>query len=210
MVEVLGVKREILFNNNYFQGFLPIAKKDFSNLIKSNFEFRVRNQELESDSSFKQMICYIFIVNPKEKKVFAYVRDKKLKEDGEYREARLHEKWSLGIGGHMEKSDMDGDFIENSIKRELTEEVIMEKYPQCKITGFINEDIDDVNKVHFGIACIAETLDEVKQNLEDEVREGRFYSVEEIEEIMNNESKSFEGWSEISWSFIKKYLENLK
>ena len=87
MGQILIVKRKILFENQEFQGFCPIIYKDFSLTIKSNYEYKERTKELENNPLFKQVIPYVWIVNPKTKKVFLYKRSVKGEEN------RLHNKY---------------------------------------------------------------------------------------------------------------------
>jgi predicted NUDIX family phosphoesterase len=72
-------------------------------------------------------------------------------------EKRLHDLWSLGIGGHINPVDQQNqqssfkDILVSGMERELGEELA--KRPKQDIAGFsgiISEDITDVGKVHFG------------------------------------------------------------
>ncbi len=202
--EALIVERNILFKEKYFQGFLPINEYDFISLILENVRYFSRGDELENNEGLQQIIPYVWIVNPKEKKVFAY---KRASGKRNYRETRLMNKISCGVGGHIDKEDSDNP-IESAMIRELKEEVIMKKYPNPKIIGFLNDDSDEVGKVHFGIIAIAETKSNVRKG-DNEMSEGKFYSVEELERIFNDNKINVEAWTRISWPFVKKYLKSL-
>lgn len=201
--EILVVRTENLFKNDSFQGFVSAEKADFMSRILSNFEYRERTEELEKNSSFKQPIPYIWLINPNTGKIFAYKRS----GNKAYKETRLYYKWSCGIGGHVDK-DTD-EFSENPIEeamiREMCEEIRMIDYPTPRIIGYLNDDSNDVGKVHFGILAIAETDENVEKGNE-ELEIGRFYSIEELEKIFSDEENEVEEWTRISWPFVKDYL----
>ena len=198
--EALVVKREILFKDRYFEGLLSIDEKDYTSIILKNFLYYERGDKLENDSSLKQIIPYVLIINPKTKKIFSYRRA----NNQNYSERRLRNRWSFSLGGHIDRQD-SGNPILSGMIRELHEEVKMEKYPEPKIIGYLNDDSGDVEKVHFGVLALAETLEDVKKG-DDEMAEGRFMSVNEIEELLKNPDNEFDKWTLLSWPFVKEYL----
>ena len=202
--EALVVKRDVLFENKYFQGFLPFDEHDYISKVLENYEYHIRGDELENNSSLQQIIHYDWIVDKKEKKVFAYQRASGKKN---YSETRLMNKISCGIGGHIDKEDSSNP-IEKAMMRELMEEVVMKKYPKPKIVGFLNDDSDSVGKVHFGIVAVAETNGDVSKG-DNEMKTGRFYSIGELESIFSDTNYEVESWTRISWPFVKDYLERL-
>ncbi len=201
--EALVVQRDILFKDNYFQGFLPFERADFIKVVLSNYEYHKRGQDLENNPELQQIIPYVWIINPKTKQVFTYRRA----PDKNYTEKRLRNKLSCGIGGHIDKTDSENPII-NAMMRELREEVLMSKYPQPKIIGYLNEDISEVGKVHFGVVAIAETNEEVEKGSE-EIADGRFMSINELEALFSNPENDIESWTRLSWPFVKSYLKNL-
>jgi predicted NUDIX family phosphoesterase/thymidylate synthase ThyX len=200
--EILVVERGLLFDDKHFQGFLPISERDFSATISKNYQYKERNDELEADSNFKQIIPYVWIVNPLTKQVFFYKRA----VDSGYTEQRLKDKWSGGVGGHIDK-EKTSDPIFVSMMRELKEEVKMDEYPVPKIIGFLNDDSNDVGKVHFGAIAIAETTRSVEKGSQ-EMAHGQFYSLEEIEKIFSDPNNIIEDWTKISWPPVKEHLAN--
>lgn len=202
--EALVVKRDVLFKEKEFHGFLPSDNFDFIPLILDNFEYHARGEELENNSGLQQIIPYVWIVNPLERKVFAY---KRASGKQNYSETRLMNKISCGVGGHIDRED-SGNPIENAMMRELMEEVSMKEYPKPIILGYLNDDSDSVGKVHFGVVALAETIEDVAKG-DDEMTEGRFYSISELEEMFNDPSNEVESWTRISWPFVKDYLQKL-
>lgn len=199
--EVLVVKRKILFKEKAFQGFMEM-NDNFLDLIMDNCEYQLRTPDLEINPDFKQIIPYVVIVNPQTKQIFGYKRFKKMEG---LHEMRLHDKFSFGVGGHIDRNNDAEDVIEDAMMRELREEIQMEEYPSPNIIGFINDDGDDVGQVHFGMLAIAETLGEIKKTEGDEVRDERFYSIEEIDGMVNAGAQ-MDGWTRLSWPAVKDYL----
>lgn len=109
----------------------------------------LKRSEMEEDPSFKQIIPYALISY---KDSFYLFR----RTSGQT-EKRLHNKFSLGIGGHMNPnySLKSGEqYLTGELKRELYEEVnllngcLIEK---TEFIGFINDDTIPVGRVHIGL-----------------------------------------------------------
>lgn len=198
--EALVVKRDILFHSKYFEGFMDIAEFDYIPIILKNYSYHERGDRLENDFSLQQIIPYIIIINSKNKKLFAYRRA----PDKRYSEVRLRDKWSIGLGGHVERQDGKNP-LESGMMRELREEVSMNEYFKPKIIGFINDDKGDVEKVHFGVVALLDTTQDVKKG-DDEMTEGRFYSLNEFEALISNPKNELEEWSRIALPFVRRQL----
>lgn len=202
--EILVVKTNILFSqNNYFNGLSNVF--DFESSILKNYEWKIRTHELENNVKFKQPIAYVFIVNKKLNKVFSYQRSKK---SSEYSETKLFGKWTWGVGGHIDKVDgvQSNNPIISSMYREISEEAPCNILSIKKI-GYINDDSDDVGKVHFGILYIVETNNEKIIPKDKEVNNEKFRSIDELEKILQDKNFDVENWSKISFEFLKKELK---
>lgn len=201
--EILVVRREDLFQGAEFHGFCPIGIKNYLEIILKNFEYRERNNELENSPRIKQIIPYVWLINYKTKQIFLYKRS----TEGE--ENRLHNKYSGGIGGHIDKDTEQNSEnpIIDAMMRELKEELKMKNYPIPKFVGFLNDDFNSVGKVHFGIVAIGETEEDAFPAMH--MSHGKFYSVEEIEKLVARPENELESWSQFSWSFVKNYVKSL-
>ena len=127
-------------------------------LIKENSEvlkriiqyglFRKRS-ELEEDPSFKQIIPYAIISNKESFYLF--------KRTSQQTEKRLHNKFSLGVGGHMNPGntkESKEQYLIDELKRELFEEVKLLNaclIEDIEFIGFINDDTIPVGRVHIGL-----------------------------------------------------------
>ena len=137
-------------------------------LIKGNSEVLKRivqnglflkRSELEDDPSFKQIIPYAIISNKEPERIG--VRQSQsfylFRRTSGQTEKRLHNKFSLGVGGHMNPNDsMESkeQYLIDELKRELFEEVKLLNgclIEEIEFIGFINDDTIPVGKVHIGL-----------------------------------------------------------
>jgi predicted NUDIX family phosphoesterase len=109
----------------------------------------LRRSELEEDDSFKQVIPYAII---SDKDSFYLFR----RTSGQT-EKRLHNNFSIGVGGHM-----NPDNSKKPKEQYLIDELIRELYEEVKLLngclieniefiGFINDDTIPVGRVHIGL-----------------------------------------------------------
>ncbi len=207
--EALVVPREILFKEKYFQGFLPLQEHDYLSVILKNFHYHPRGDELENNESLQQIIPYVWIIDPENKTAYLYKRILNgNKQEGEFRETRYLNKYSGGIGGHIDRDTEQHalDPISAAAMRELKEEVFMDEYPYPEIIGYINDDLDSLGKVHFGIVAVARTTGSVVSNKKEGLDSGEFHKPDEIDKIFSSQENEVESWTSISWPYVKEYL----
>ena len=126
---------------------IKVIDKDIMTKILSEGIFEHRNI-LENDPSHKQLIPYAVICCGDE--LYLFHRTKKQTE------SRLHNLYSLGVGGHMNPfgDKLDLAYMHHELEREMREEVLM--HDECRVeriepVGFINDDTNEVGKVHLGV-----------------------------------------------------------
>ncbi|PNR99128.1 hypothetical protein X927_06445, partial [Petrotoga mexicana DSM 14811] len=132
------------FNNNFFK----IKFSDFVEILESgNFHER---DEIENDYNYKQIIPYVVFKNYEDKILV-------LKRTQNQGEKRLHNKISIGIGGHINKGDkgitMEQTFF-NGMDREINEELWITNSYKYVYKGIINDNDEDVSKVHLGVLFV--------------------------------------------------------
>ena len=172
-----------------FQGFMPADSSTIEGIRKSGFF--LEREKAENDPSMKQIIPYItFIMKGK---IFAMRR---LSKGGE---ARLHNKTSIGIGGHINHED--GKPIEDGLRREFFEEVMYEGTFQPRLIGFINDDSDSVGKVHFGLSYVVDGDADIEVR-EKDMLEGRMQAPDEVD------TNALEKWSRIVLSNLQAFLQS--
>ncbi len=144
---------------------VPYIKKG---LIEGNSEvlkrivqdglFRKRS-ELEEDPSFKQIIPYAIISNIETE--ISGVRQSQsyylFRRRSGQTEKRLHNKFTLGAGGHMNPGNpmvSNEQYLTAELKRELFEEVRLLNgciIDDIEFIGFINDDTIPVGRAHIGL-----------------------------------------------------------
>lgn len=138
--EFKGVSREVspFFENPKF---------------KSALSYQPR-AAMEVDPTYKQLIPYCvikFAVGEREGEKGIFFVYQRTKKGGE---SRLHDKWSIGVGGHISSEDGAANLLcsyEEGMRRELEEEIsLYGNYREEKI-GMIYDDSNDVGRVHFGV-----------------------------------------------------------
>ncbi|MBN2357799.1 NUDIX domain-containing protein [candidate division KSB1 bacterium] len=201
--QIMVVDRATLFADLYFQGFSPAEEMDYEQIVMDNYYYDLRDK-VETMPQLKQPIAYAIIVNKDAREVFAYQRAQK---DGQYEEKRLRGKWSWGIGGHIDKVDLqDGDPIRASLLRELQEEVVLPEFDPPEILGYINDDQTEVGQVHFGLLYLIRTSCKNVQAREGEITWGGFMPVVKLLEICTGEETPVESWSEIALTPLRQAL----
>ncbi|MBP6870085.1 hypothetical protein KBC04_04335 [Candidatus Babeliales bacterium] len=138
----------------------------------------------EKDVSFKQIIPYM-IFNFENK---YFVMERKATAS----EQRLAGKLSLGIGGHMRQEDMEGKTIFDWAQREFEEEIIYTGNLTISTLGILNDDTNDVGKVHLGLVLLLKG-DNDQIFIKDEHKSGVLLSKEECLEKFNR----MESWSQL-------------
>jgi len=192
--QILVVPTAEFHKIGHFQGFCSDPKPYLYGLINPDvMQFRPR-AAMEEDPSFKQLIPYIVIYNPKKREVFSYVRDTKI------REGRLAGLRSIGVGGHIKKEDGDVDPYTAGLHRELGEEVAISPVYEMSCIGIINDDSTPVGKVHLGIVHQLSTTGKVG-TLEDDLQDGRFIGLDELRKM---DKTQFGAWSAIAMDHIRE------
>ncbi len=109
---------------------------------------------------YKQLVAYTLV-----KSGDSYLTYERTKKGGE---SRLWNKYSLGIGGHINIDDKAQSTLSTFVKhegmtfftqavwRELREEIVIKSSHNPKLICFINDDSDDVGKTHFGMVWLLE------------------------------------------------------
>lgn len=149
---ILVAPRSEVFNNEQltFQG--VETSQDKVNKIMysiSNTFTTMRRGDAEDNPAFKQPIPYCVI--RKGSSLYVYER---LKGGGE---TRLHNMLSLGAGGHMNDTGHQTfeEILQDNLLRELEEELdIQAEEKEFTTVGLINDDGNEVGKVHIGMLVI--------------------------------------------------------
>ena len=101
--------------------------------------------EAETDPRFKQVIPYAIVRHNN----FYFLLQRKPAQS----EQRLHHKFSIGVGGHINPpSDAMGfDVIREGLAKEVQEELHIHSSYSVRLIGLINDDTTEVGRVHLGV-----------------------------------------------------------
>ena len=141
---VLVVPSTVIFEAGKWHGLKTDNLNYYIELIKNNSLFK-RRGEVENDNSFQQIIPYM-LFNYHDK-YFVY---KYLPKAGE---PRLVDTYQLGVAGHINPADADGEnILEEGMMREWNEEVDFKGHLLSKhLVGIINDEAGLVESVHLGL-----------------------------------------------------------
>ncbi len=146
----------------------------------------------EKDSTYKQIIPYVLLKN----------------ENGQFAcyqrhgtETRLYNKYSAGVGGHIDEPDNQDNAkktIETGMYRELSEEIanFQKDRIDLKYLGIINEIKSEVGLMHIGVVYIAECKNGYVPTAASELKNMVWKSVEEISKLDK------ELWTELAFRLI--------
>lgn len=202
---VYVVKRSDLFDLHFPQGFLSchsVADEVETYLDRArSLGFFVERRHAEEDSDLKQIIPYTVVTRGTE--VLLLRRSKK---GGD---ARLHDKLSIGVGGHINPPDAEfDDLLLACTEREIDEEIEIEGKTALKTIGVINDDSNAVGSVHFGLVQILELEGGDVRSRETELLDASFIPVSELKELAQNPDSNLETWSTLIVAQIDNFLSS--
>lgn len=186
MEKILVVSRKKLFEDIFFEGFEREKITYYLERI-GKYSIFMKRFLVENDPNYKQIIPYLIIKF--KNKYFMFQRFPVGVED------RLFHKYSVGIGGHINEKDVkkNEDLINSGLEREFGEELIYNEKLNYKIVGLINDDFDEVGKVHFGIVYLIEIETPEIRVREYSKMEGRLVDKEDLLKYKDK----MERWSRI-------------
>jgi predicted NUDIX family phosphoesterase len=118
-------------------------------------------------------------------------------------ESRLHNKHSIGIGGHINPEDLgqgqNAAALRNPIdagtRRELEEELTVRGTYQIRRVGLLNDDSNSVGAVHVGVVQVI-TIDGSVEIRERDQLEGRLVAPDDLRSMLV-QGANFETWSRL-------------
>ncbi len=148
--------------------------------------------EVEEDPSYKQIIPYAVVSHASPSTGEQWFLMKRKKGGGE---KRLHNLFSLGVGGHINPVDdrIDPGIVERALLREVEEELSVPEPRAISTIGLLNDDSNPVGSVHFGIVFKISIQDANVSVREVEQLEGSFVPCDALGEKAEN----METWSRL-------------
>ncbi|MBD3273408.1 hypothetical protein GF385_03615 [Candidatus Dependentiae bacterium] len=188
--KILVIPRNVLFKKKEINGIEKIDFDYYQKLIEKNQQFLWRS-EMETNPNYKQIIPYL--VFNFEDKYFLMQRKSSASE------ARLQNKYSLGIGGHIRKEDIKDLNIFNWAKREFNEEIEYHGNFEIEPIGILNDDSNDVGKVHTGFVFLLKG-ESNKIKIRSELKSGTLLNLNQLSKFYKN----MENWSKLVFDFLNK------
>jgi len=195
---VLVFQTKLLEQIGIFQGLSFELDKYLDIVLNPKNHTFIKRKDAESNPAYKQLIPYALLHCGSD--VFVYRRGKLLAEK------RLHGNYSLGIGGHISVTDpgLFGSTYEDGLKREINEEIIIDSPYTQRVVALLNDDSNDVGKVHFGIVHALTLKKPLVKPREKSINETKFLGINELQKDI----EKFENWSMICIQHIHHIIDN--
>jgi predicted NUDIX family phosphoesterase len=165
----------------------PIALAEAIAAIGAQGRFEAR-PAMEADPGFKQVIPYLVL---RDGERWFLMRRTRAGTD-----ARLHERWSIGVGGHLNPGDRD---LAGGLRREWHEELAAEFVPEFRPVGLLNDDETDVGAVHVGVVYEADAAGRAVAVREVDKLVGSFAAEADVTAVRDR----LESWSELVFDALR-------
>ena len=142
---------------------------------------------MEADPSHKQLIPYLVLRDGDD-----YFLMRRTKAGGD---ARLHDRWSIGVGGHLNPGDAD---VLGGLRREWREELVAGFEPEFVPLALLN-DSTAVGAVHLGVVFVADAAGRPVRVRETDKLEGGFRSAADVAAVLDH----LETWSRIVFEALE-------
>jgi predicted NUDIX family phosphoesterase len=145
-------------------------------------------EAMEHDPSFKQVIPYLVL---RDDDRYFLMRRTRAGVD-----QRLHDRWSIGVGGHLNPGD---DGLLGGLRREWREELEADFEPAFEPVGLLNDDTTDVGVVHLGVVFVADARGRAVAIREHDKLTGGFATAAEVTGVVED----LETWSRLVFEFLE-------
>ncbi|MGZ4974014.1 MAG: hypothetical protein ACXWBP_07000 [Limisphaerales bacterium] len=178
-----------------------LCPKPFSRNTEGVIDAAIKNAQFlarkiaETDFNFKQIIPYVLVRHANR-----YVL---MRRTTKQTEARLHDKYSIGVGGHINDEDMAKgieNIIQHGMRREIEEEMLIKSEQSCELVGVINDNSSEVSRVHMGLVYVLTTGTAEFEIAEKDKYTANWASVEEMAAVYDK----MESWTQIVYDNLLK------
>jgi predicted NUDIX family phosphoesterase len=184
---VLVIPRSIVMDDPGWHGVRTDGMTGFTDLVAREGRF-VARPDAERDRSLKQVIPYLVLLDGAR---YFLMRRTRAGVD-----ARLHDRCSIGVGGHLNPGDTD---LLGGLRREWHEELEAEFTPDFRLIGLLNDDTTDVGSVHVGAVFVAEAGGRRVEIRETDKLSGSFASRAEVAAVV----ELMESWSRLVFDHLE-------
>ena len=146
-----------------------------------------RRDRMERDPEFKQVIPYLVLRDGER-----YFLMRRTAAGGD---ARLHGRYSIGVGGHLNPGDRG---LLGGLRREWDEELVADFVPAFRLVALLNDDTTEVGAVHIGAVYVADAAGRRVIIRETDKLSGAFVPPAEVEAVADG----LETWSRLVFEFL--------
>jgi predicted NUDIX family phosphoesterase len=179
--QVYVVPRAAVMGRPGWHGLRTEAVASFLDVINRLGDYRPR-PEMERDPEWKQVIPYLVLRDGDR-----YFLMRRTRAGGD---ARLHDRYSIGVGGHLNPGDGG---LDRGLVREWQEELVADFVPRFELVGLLNDDTTDVGRVHLGVVYVADAAGRPVAVRETHKLSGAFAPVHEVAAVEDR----LETWSQL-------------
>lgn len=178
---VLVVPRERIMGAGGWRGILGAGAAQHLEVIAAEGRFEPR-AAMERDPRFKQVIPYL-VLRDRDR----YFLMRRTRAGGD---ERLHDRFSIGVGGHLNPGDVD---LAGGLAREWSEELVADFVPEFRLVGLLNDDETEVGRVHLGVVYVADAAGRAVHVRETHKLEGAFAEQAAVRDVYDR----LETWSQL-------------
>jgi len=197
--QVLVIERKVFERVGIFNGLMFDVDRYLSEIFVQGVPCFMNRSQVEQNPDYKQLIPYVIMGYGD--KYLSYVRGKRAGE------TRLIGNRSIGIGGHINPADdmplFNTDFYETylaAVDREVAEEVAVETSHTNHIVALLNDESNEVGRVHLGIVHYW-ALDAPNVNKREQmITQMAFMTPAELQEVKD----TLETWSGLCVDHLEK------
>ena len=180
------VPRERVMGPRAWRGILSGGTGPYLKAIAAAGRFEPR-AAMERDPAYKQVIPYLVLRDRGR-----YFLMRRTRAGGD---ERLHERFSIGVGGHVNPGDLD---LAGGLTREWSEELAADFVPEFRLLGLLNDDETDVGRVHLGVVYLAEAAGRSVAVRETTKLQGQFVAPAALLAVYDR----MESWSQLVFDFV--------
>jgi predicted NUDIX family phosphoesterase len=184
---VLVVPRAVALHGSAWHGIRAADADAFAATVARHGRFAPR-PAMERDPAWKQVIPYLVL---RDGPRYFLMRRTRAGVD-----ERLHDRVSIGVGGHLNPGDVD---IAGGLRREWAEELDAPFVPEFRFVGLLNDDTTDVGSVHLGAVFTAEAAGRPVSVRETHKLSGAFAEPAEVAATVER----METWSSLAFAFLE-------
>lgn len=183
---VLVVPRDLVPDEADWHGVRRDGVESLLEAVASHGRYEPR-PAMERDPSWKQIIPYLVLRDG--------ARTFLMRRTRAGGDARLHDRWSIGVGGHCNPGD---DGLLGGLRREWHEELVADFEPTFVPFGLLNDDSTEVGAVHLGLVYVADAGGRAVGVRETDKLTGAFADPDEVAAVV----PGMETWSQLVWAAI--------